>query len=131
LDLNHREVVRQGAMKEAEIARDIFRHDARNLQLKRRLTERGADCESARQVECRFRAPNQAQAGLLAQELDRRGFLVLAVAPSRWKEWRVAAEIMQSISRTASHDFTEEMVRSAAALSCLYEGWGTSLRSIE
>jgi hypothetical protein len=31
--------------------------------------------------------------------------------------------VVQSIDRAASHDFTDDMVRTAAPLSCFYDGW--------
>jgi hypothetical protein len=50
------------AWTEAEIDSDIFRHDARNLQLKRRPAERGIDFRGERPITCNFRAPSQRQA---------------------------------------------------------------------
>ncbi|HLK32029.1 MAG TPA: ribonuclease E inhibitor RraB [Terriglobales bacterium] len=118
-------------MKEAEISGDILRHDARNLQLKRHLAERGIDWRSQCQTVCRFCGPEQQQAAALAGVLRRKGFLVMEpeLLPGRSpaRGWRVEAQRRQSIERSASHEFTEEMVRSAAAFSCLYEGWETAM----
>jgi hypothetical protein len=45
---------------EAEIDSDILRHDARNLQLKRRLAERGIDFRGERPIICNFRGSQPA-----------------------------------------------------------------------
>ena len=111
-------------MREADIAACIFRHDARNLLLKRKLAERGIDWRNEYQTACRFLAPDQRQAVLLVEDLNRRGFLRVNSAPVGDKGcWPVEAHVQQSIDRTSSHEFTEEMVRSAAALSCIYQEW--------
>ena len=112
-------------MREAELEAYILQHDARNLQLKRRLAERGIDWRNESLVTCRFRAPNQQQASRLQEALLHQGFAAAKAEPSPGKAgtWRVQAQVRQSIDRSASHEFTEQMVRSAAVLSCFYEGW--------
>ena len=112
-------------MREAEIAAYILQHDARNLRLKRRLAERGIDWRNEYQVTCSFLAPNQQQASRLEEVLFNQGFAAATAEPSPGKAgaWRVQSQVRQSIDRSASHEFTELMVRSAAALSCSYEGW--------
>ncbi len=37
--------------------------------------------------------------------------------------WCVDAQMQISMEQASSHEFTEEMVRFAAALSCIYDGW--------
>jgi hypothetical protein len=54
-------------MKEADISACVFRHDARNLRLKRKLAERGIDWRNEYRTACHFLAPNQQQAALLAE----------------------------------------------------------------
>lgn len=121
-----------GLMKETDIAACIFRHDARNLRLRRKLAERGIDWRNECQTACRFLAPDQRQAVLLMEDLNRRGFLSVNSAPAGDKgSWSVEAHVQQSIDRTSGHEFTEEMVRSAAALSCTYEGWRALIRQDE
>ena len=118
------------AKTEAEIDSDILRHDARNLQLKRRLAERGIDFRGERQITFNFRAANQRQASQLEQELSRRGFLVLQVSPAGSGDnriWHVRAKVERTIGQASSHEFTEAMVRSAAAFSCAYDGWCTRI----
>ena len=49
------------------------------------------------------------------------------------EEAQIAACIFQhdarlSLDRVASHEFTEEMVRSAAAFSCIYDGWEAQVK---
>ena len=114
-------------MKESQIAGYILQHDARNLQLKRRLAERGIDWRTEYQVTCRFRAPGRQQASELASELQQKGFTALELAgpPARQAAgfWRVVARRRQSLEQAASHEFTEEMVRMAAALASFYDGW--------
>jgi hypothetical protein len=111
-------------MKEPDIGACIFRHDARNLRLKRKLAERGIDWRNEYRTACRFLAPDQRRAVLLVEDLNKRGFLAVHSAPAGDKGcWCVEAHVQQSIDRTSSHEFTEEMVRSAASLSCVYDGW--------
>lgn len=106
-----------------------MRHDARNLQLKRRLAERGVDWRECFQTTCRFLAPNPRQASLLKQALYKGGFTAVeeACVPGKKVFWRVEAQARQSIDRSASHEFTEQMVRTAVSLSCIYDGWQVSL----
>ncbi len=118
------------ARTEAEIASEILRHDARNLQLKRRLAERGIDFRGEREITCKFWAPNQRQASLLEQRLIERGFLVVESSAAGVREnatWHVRVRIEGTISQSASHEFTEMVVGCAAALSCVYDGWCTSI----
>lgn len=113
-------------MKEKEIAAYILQHDARNLQLKRRLAEQGIDWRTEPRVVCRFRAPSRQQASELARELEQKGFAVVEVAELARQSsnlWRIAAHRRQTLEQIASHECTEEMVRSAAALACFYGGW--------
>ncbi len=115
---------------EAEIDSDIFRHDARNLQLKRRLAERGVDFRGERLIICDFRAPSRQQASRLEQALTERGFLVLQVAATGSEDHcvlRVRARVERTIDQAASHEFTEALVRSAADFSCLYDGWSACI----
>ncbi len=119
-------------MNEAEIRRAVFRHDARNLQLKRRLAELGIDFREAHPTTCLFRAPGEPQARQLAQQLQARGFQIMKLSPAglpkRPKGWSLAVQVLQSMERTASHEFTDAMVRCAAKYSCLYDGWRSSTR---
>jgi hypothetical protein len=118
------------AQPESEIDSDILRHDARNLQLKRRLAERGIDFRGERPIICNFRAPNQRQASQLEQALIERGFFVLKVWPTGSGDhciWHVRAQVEQTIGQVASHEFSEAMVRSAAKFSCLYDGWSACI----
>jgi hypothetical protein len=112
-------------MREVEIAAYILQQHACNLQLRRRPAERGIDWRNEYQVTCRFLAPNQQQASRLEELLLNQGFAAVTASPLPGKTgaWRVRAQMRQSIDRSSSHEFTELMVRSAAALSCCYEGW--------
>ena len=116
-------------MKESEIAAYILQHDARNLQLRRRLAERGLDWREQFQTTCRFRAPGRRAATLLAAELYKKGFILVVRLSGTGKNtpWQVRARRCQSIDTSASHEFTEQMVRTAAAFSCSYEGWDAAL----
>jgi hypothetical protein len=118
-----------GAMKEAEIVTYILQHDARNLRLKRRLAERGIDWRNQCEITCRFQAPDQQHALRLREELSEHGFdsVVPELLPGRAGTWRVHGRLRRSIDQASSHEFTEQMVRSAAALSCRYDGWEASL----
>ncbi len=117
-------------MGEAEIRRSVFRHDARNLQLKRRLAELGVDFRQAHPTICRFRAPGEPQATQLAHQLEIRGFRISKMCPARLPKmarcWFLTAQVVQSIECSASHEFTDAMVRCAAEFSCAYEGWRSS-----
>ena len=118
------------ARTECEIDGDILRHDARNLQLKRRLAERGIDFRVKRSIDCSFRAPNPRQAFQLEQALVERGFLVLKISPAGSGDdchWHLRTQVEQTIGHAASHEFTEALVRSAAEFSCLYDGWSACI----
>ncbi len=118
------------ARSEAEIDSEILRHDARNLQLKRRLAERGIDFRGEREIMCNFRAPDRRQASLLEQRLIERGFLAVEVSAAVGRKnapRHVRARMQGSIGQAASHEFTEMVVSCAAALSCVYDGWCTCI----
>jgi len=117
-------------MKEAAIRACILQHDASNLRLKRRLAEHGIDFRGLSQVCCRFQAGSLAQLFLLAEALRQKGFVIAEFAPlgsgDNPASWRVEAQREASIGQAASHEFTEDLVRCAAAFSCLYQGWSLS-----
>ncbi len=117
-------------MTESEIDREILRHDARNLQLKRRLAELGIDFRGRRYITCNFRAPSQAQGRQLERELIEKGFQVLDMSPAGCTTksiWHVRAGIESTIDLAASHDFTEMVVHCAAGSLCIYDGWCTCI----
>ena len=61
---------------------EILRHDARNLELKRRLAEHGIDFRGERQITCNFRAPDEGTASELEHRLFERGFLRVEISPA-------------------------------------------------
>jgi hypothetical protein len=127
-DAKGKDTMRPRISREKDLGKTLLRHDARNLQLKRRLVERGVDCRLVSHILCRFSAPDEAQAGLLAEDLRGKGFRARVLAPPRAAgSWSVHAGISQSLEQAASHEFTEAMVRAAAALACEYGGWEASL----
>ncbi len=117
-------------MKEAEIRQSVFRHDARNLQLKRRLAQRGVDFRRAHPTTFLFWAPGEQHGARLAQQLEAGGFRVVKMSPAGAARmptgWSLAVQVVQSMEESASHEFTDAMVRCAAEFSCEYAGWRSS-----
>jgi hypothetical protein len=66
----------------------------------------------------------------MAEELTNRGFVITRrAAPSSRDStlWNIDAGITQSINLTLRPEFTDELVRLAAAHSSRYDGWGTQI----
>ena len=116
---------------EAEIETIILGHESRNEQLRQSLLGRGVDLTAPRQIECHFWAWSGGDAASVADALARRGFEILAqraaVSARDLNLWNVEAAINQSIEVTLTREFTNELVRLAAARSAKYDGWGTRL----
>lgn len=114
-------------MKQAVILECVLQHDARNLRLKRRLAEHGIDVRDSVGIRCRFLSPSLAQAFVLAAALRQQGLGSAHVAPIGPEQtptsWSVEAPLEASIDKAASHEFTEMLVRCAAEVNCLYQGW--------
>jgi regulator of ribonuclease activity B len=118
-------------LSETQIEEAISGHEARNTALRRVFIEKGADFGEPRLIECHFWAWSKEDAADLAERLTIRGFRILAQRPAATPNdprlWNVEAEIHQSIELTLRREFTDELVRVAAAHSGRYDGWGTRL----
>lgn len=118
-------------ISENEIKTFIREHESRNEALRQRLVGKGLDLREPRAIECHFWAWSQADAASLAEALTARGFQILAqrsAASARDPSlWNVEASIRQSIDLTLRREFTDDLVRIAAAHSGRYDGWGTSV----
>jgi hypothetical protein len=118
-------------LSESQIEEAISGHEARNTALRRAFIEKRADFSEPRLIECHFWASSNEDAAGLTTALTTRGFRILAQRPAASPNdpslWNVEAEIHQSIELTLRHEFTDELVRVAAAHSARYDGWGTHL----
>lgn len=118
-------------ISETEIEAIIQGHESRNAALRQTLIEKGVDLGEPRAIECHFWSWSQANAASLAEDLTRRGFEILAQRLARSSRdpelWNVEAEIKQSAELTLRREFTDELVRIAAAHFGKYDGWGTRL----
>lgn len=118
-------------ISEDELATIIREHESRNEALRQTLVGKGLDFAEPRAIECHFWAWSQADATGLAQALTVRGFQILAqrsAASTRDPSlWNIEVSIRQSIDLTLRREFTDELVRIAAAHSGRYDGWGTSI----
>jgi regulator of RNase E activity RraB len=118
-------------MTETEILENTAGHRARNAELLRALRDRGLSLDQPRAVEHHFWADKQEDAALLAKELYKKGYLILSISPTDLgdgpKSWNVEAGVQQSPEIAASPELGAELVRLAAGLGCVYDGWGTSV----
>jgi hypothetical protein len=118
-------------ISEAEIETIILGHETRNEALRQTLATRGLDLGEPRTIECHFWAWSQDDASALAEALAASGFRILVQRPAGSPKdpslWNIEAAIRQSIQLTMRREFTDELVRAAAARSARYDGWGTSL----
>jgi regulator of RNase E activity RraB len=93
--------------------------------------DRGVDLGEQRDLEIHFWAWNQRNAALLAQELYRRGYLVLMLNPAKSAEnpdlWSIEAEAKLTINQMVDEVFTDELLALASMFSAQYDGWGTSV----
>jgi hypothetical protein len=118
---------------ETAIAAIIQGHESRNAALRQTLIEKGVDLGEPRTIECHFWSWSPANAASLAEDLASRGFEILAQSPARTlpskdpQLWNVEAAIKQSAELTLRREFTDELVRIAAAHFGKYDGWGTRL----
>jgi regulator of RNase E activity RraB len=110
----------------------VLGHAARNAELLANLKSRGVNVGDPRSIEHHFWSKSQRDAALLANELYKRGFLLLVLAPATPKEgsdlkWNVEAGIRDSAENAASDDVARELVQLAASFNSRYDGWGTSV----
>jgi hypothetical protein len=107
-------------------------HVARNAELLSRLKSREVDVKISRSIEHHFWSKSQRDAALLSNELYKRGFLLLVLAPAAPKEgseftWNVEAGVKDSIEHAASDEVARELLELAAAFHSRYDGWGSSV----
>ena len=107
-------------------------HSARNADLVRKLKDRGVDLETPRSIEHHFWSKTQRDAALLSNDLYKRGFLLLVLAPAARKEgseytWNVEAGFKETVQHAASDDVVRDLVDLAARFNSRYDGWGTSI----
>lgn len=118
-------------ISESEIEAIIQGHESRNAALRQTLIEKGVDLGEPRTIECHFWAWSPANAKTLADDLASRGFEILTSRSARSSQdpqlWNVEAAIKQSADLTLRREFTDELVRIAAAHFARYDGWGTRL----
>lgn len=118
-------------LSESQIEEAISAHEARNAALRYSFTEKAVDFGEARLVECHFWTWSKEDAAGLAKALQDRGFLILsqrfAASSTDPSTWNVEAGIKQSIELTLRREFTDELVRVAAAHFGQYDGWGTGI----
>ena len=115
-----------------DVAQNILENDKRNEELLDRLKQKGVALGEHRSVEHHFWAPGQDKAALLARELYKRGYLLLALAPrpgtdSATQWWNIEAGIRRSPYDAASRKVTEELANLAAQFDGVYDGWGTAV----
>jgi len=83
-----------------------------------------------RPVDVHFWAWDQTDAANLARELYRRGYLVTVIARADAEQdeecWNVEAGAKIAPQNVLSDEFTEDLVRLAAAHDSAYDGWGTA-----
>jgi hypothetical protein len=118
-------------ISEVEKEAIIQGHESRNAALRQTLIEKGVDLGEPRTIECHFWSWSPANAASLAEDLASRGFEILAQRSARSPRdpqlWNVEAAIKQSAELTLRREFTDELVRIAAAHFGKYDGWGTRL----
>jgi regulator of RNase E activity RraB len=118
-------------ISEAEIEAIIQGHESRNAALRQMLIEKGADLGEPRTIECHFWCWSRAASATLADDLASRGFEILTQRSARSSRdpelWNIEAAIKQSAELTLRREFTDELVRIAAAHFGKYDGWGTRL----
>jgi regulator of RNase E activity RraB len=116
-------------VSETEIEAIIQGHESRNAALRQTLIENGVDLGESRTIECHFWSWSELNAARLAEDLVSRGFEILAQRSARSPKdpelWNVEAAIKQSAELTLRREFTDELVRIAAAHFGKYDGWGT------
>jgi Regulator of ribonuclease activity B len=116
---------------ETELQAIIRGHESRNDALRQTLVDKEVDLGEHRTIECHFWSWSEGNAASLAQDLANKGFEILAQRSARSSRdpelWNVEAAIKQSIELTLRREFTDELVRTAAAHFGKYDGWGTQL----
>jgi regulator of RNase E activity RraB len=109
----------------------LLGHTERNKELVRVFNEKRVNLDEPRSVEVHFWVSGQANSALLAQELYKRGFVLLLLKPASLQDdpgrWNIEAGIKMSILKVISDEFTETLVDLATAFGADYDGWGTSV----
>lgn len=115
-------------MTEIEIAESVAGHSARNHELVRLITSKGADLELARRIDLHFWAPSESSAGQLAQALRNAGLANVFHASSNGAtRWNVEGQVHQPVTSVVEPQYVERFVRLAAEHAAAFDGWGTSL----
>jgi regulator of RNase E activity RraB len=107
-------------------------HSIRNSKLLSSLSSRGIDLNTPRSVEHHFWAKTQRDAALLANELYKRGYLLLVLAPAAHREhseytWNVEAGFRDSAAHAGSEELVKDLIGLATSFNSRYDGWGTSI----
>ena len=109
----------------------LLGHAKRNTELLRVFTDKQVNLDSPRSIELHFWAWSQASSAQLAQELYRKGLMLLMLKPAQLQNdpgrWNIEAGTKATISKAISDEFTEELVDLASKYEADYDGWGTSV----
>jgi regulator of RNase E activity RraB len=119
-------------MSDFDIESFVRGHSTRNEELRDKLAKRGIDLKVPRSIEHHFWAKTKRDAALLGNELYKRGYLLLTLAPATVSEghehkWNIEAGSRDSVEHASSDDLANELVRLADAFNGRYDGWGTSI----
>ncbi len=107
-------------------------HSLRNDELVRSLEVRGVDLKTPRSIEHHFWSKTQRDAALLANDLYKRGFMLLVLAPAARKDgsdykWNVEAGVKDSVEHAVREDVVRDIVELATSRNSRYDGWGTTV----
>jgi regulator of RNase E activity RraB len=109
----------------------LLAHAKRNRELVRVFTDKHVDLDTPRSVELHFWAWGQSNSALLAQELYKRGFMLLLLKPAQLESdpqrWNIEAGTRSSISKVISDEFTGTLIDIASIFEAEYDGWGTAV----
>jgi hypothetical protein len=116
-------------MDEKYIQENISAHNARNDELLKLISEHGVDLDTVRPIDFFFWVADEKNATSLAEILTKDGLGEFFTVPpdDQTQTWSVQGQVLISPRSVSQAQFTENLVRIAAACSADYDGWGTSL----
>jgi regulator of RNase E activity RraB len=119
-------------MDEKYIQENIAGHNARNKELLKQISERGVDLDTPRPIDILFWVADEQNANSLVETLAKNGLGDFYSVPpdDETETWIVEGQVLISPRSVCQEQFTEKLVRLAAAYSGDYDGWGTSIGEV-
>jgi len=121
----------RNVMTERAVTKAIKEHQNRNRALRVHFEERKVSQNRPQPIDFHFWAWTQRDAAVLGKSLYQMGFLIRLLAPAPAAtdpdRWSIEAGARIPLKEALSEQLTERLVRLAAQVDSIFDGWGTSV----